>query len=133
MPNDAPSSTQTALAYLRGTAGAAAGVVVGYFVFQWMLGQGFYALMLPGTLLGLGFGWSSGRKLWPGAVACGIAALAAGVLTEWRFSPFVKDESLGYFIRHIFDLRPATLLLIVVGGLLAGWFGLGRDRQSTPR
>ena len=33
---------------------AAAGGVVGYFAFIWIARQGFYALMLPGGLAGLG-------------------------------------------------------------------------------
>src|SRR5262245_57015930 len=127
MPNDASSPAQVSMAYLRGTAGAVAGVVIGYFVFQWMLGQGFHALMLPGTLLGLGFGWLSGRKLWPAAVACFVAGTAAGVFTEWRFRPFRVDEGLGYFLRNLTSLPSATLVIMLLGGLLGGWFGLGRD------
>ena len=50
--------------------GAVAGGILGYFAFGWLLGQGFYALMLPGGLLGLGAGLAKNRSVllavaWP--------------------------------------------------------------------
>jgi len=39
---------------LAGILGAAAGGILGYFAFFWIAGQGFYALMVPGGLVGLG-------------------------------------------------------------------------------
>ena len=35
---------------MRGLLGAAVGALVGYFAFEWILGQRFYAMILPGLL-----------------------------------------------------------------------------------
>ncbi len=58
--------------------------------------QGFYALVLPGGLLGLGAGIVKNRS-WLIAVVCGLSAVGLGLFTEWHFFPFVKDESFRYF------------------------------------
>ena len=38
-------------------------------------------------------------------------------------SPLIADNSLGYLLRHFFELKQLTLLMIVVGGLIAFWMG----------
>ena len=67
-----------------------AGGALGYFGFELMLKQGYYGMVLPGGLLGLGAGIGKNRWLWL-AILCGIAALALGLFTEWhlvvRFQP----------------------------------------------
>jgi hypothetical protein len=105
-----------------GMAGAVAGGAVGYFAFGWLARQGFYALALPGVLVGVGAGWFSRRRSLPLAVGCGIFALALGVFAEWRHFPWEKDDSLGYFVTHLLDLRPFTLLMIAAGGFAGFWF-----------
>ena len=45
-----------AIDVLRGLIGAAVGGAVGYFAFGWLVSQGFYAVALPGVLLGIGLG-----------------------------------------------------------------------------
>ena len=111
--------------------GATAGGILGYFVFSWLASQGFYALALPGGLLGLGAGIGKTRSVLL-AVICGLAATALGLFTEWRFEPFIKDDSLGYFIAHVFQLTPVTLALILVGGLIGFWIPF-RRRTNSPR
>ena len=54
-----------------GLAGAVAGGAIGYFVFMWMARQGFYAMILPGALLGLGCGLASRRRSAVLGIACG--------------------------------------------------------------
>ena len=49
-----------------------------------------------------------------------------GIVTEWRFAPFVADESFSFFVRHLNELKPLTLILIGVGAVLGFWFGVGR-------
>src|SRR5436190_2811588 len=97
-----PKSVRVALAAL----GALAGGVVGYFVFMWIARQGFYALMLPGALLGFGSSLLDKPRSVPRGIACGVAALLLGLLSEWRFAPFIQDASLGYFLSHAHLLRP---------------------------
>jgi len=119
--------------WLRAMLGAATGSVTGYFAFFLLASQSFYALALPGACLGLSAGWLSGRRSVAIGVCCGLLALCLGGFTEWRFAPFVKDGSLAYFIAHVHQLKPVTLIMITVGGLFGFWFGMGRDRVVVNR
>ena len=101
-------------------AGAVAGGVLGYFGFLWLAHQGFYALAVPGGLVGVGAGCFRNKSL-PVAIACGVMAVAIGLFSEWKFAPFIKDDSLGYFISDIHLLRPMTLIMIAVGGFIGFW------------
>jgi len=114
-----------------GLAGAAVGGVLGFLAFGWLAGQGFYALALPGVLLGLGAGVLAKRRSMALAVACGGLALALGIFAEWKYFPFAKDDSLNYFVTHLFDLRPLTLILIALGGFGGFWFA--RPTTGPPR
>ena len=111
-----------------GWAGALAGGVLGYLGFEWALGQGFYALMLPGVLIGFAGGFFLRMRSWLQASICGVAALGAGLYTEWAFDPFVSDPSFGFFLRHVGDLSGVTQLMIAVGAAVAFHLGLGRRR-----
>jgi hypothetical protein len=96
--------------------------VLGYLAFGWLAAQGFYALALPGVLLGLGAGVLAKRRSMAMAVVCGFLALALGVFAEWKHFPFAKDASLKYFLTHLPDLRQLTLILIGLGGFGGFWF-----------
>jgi hypothetical protein len=112
-------------------AGAAVGGTIGYFAFFWMLRQGLYGLVIPGGLLGFGAGWvRGGSKIM--AVLCGIAALVLALYCEWRAFPFSKDNSLGYFVAHLHQLRPMTMLMIGVGTFIAFWLPF-RSRNLAPK
>src|SRR5215475_2327209 len=93
---------------------AVVGGVVGHFAFQLLLRSGLYAMILPGGLVGLGAGIGKSKSLVI-AIVCGMIALVLGVVTEWRFAPFNADGSLSYFLAHLSDLRPITLLMIALG------------------
>ncbi len=112
--------------------GAFAGGWVGHFAFLWIARQGFYALALPGALAGLGCGLVSKQNCLPVSFACGGWALALGILSEWRLAPFSNDASLGYFLTHLQDLRPATMMMIVLGGVFGFWFALGKRGKISP-
>jgi hypothetical protein len=100
--------------------GAVAGAVLGYFGVLWVAQYGFYALILPGALVGFGAGIVRNPSFLL-AVVCGVLAVGAGLFTEWRFSPWVEDDSLGFFLRHIHDKNPVKLLMIAVGGFIGFW------------
>lgn len=113
--------------------GAIAGGVLGYFACFWLARQGLYALALPGGLLGLGAGLGKCRSV-ALAVLCGLAAVGLGLFTDWRFFPFAKDESLRYYLLHVHDLSPVTLLMIAAGGAIGFYVPFRRvepgDRTS---
>ncbi len=109
--------------------GAVAGGVLGHVVFNWFVDQGFYALVIPGGLVGLGAGIIKPRSSWL-AVASGLLALGAGLVTEWRFAPFLADESLPYFLAHLHQLKPITQLMIAIGGVIGFWVPFRRSRDT---
>jgi len=99
---------------------ACVGGLLGYLGFVLLLDSGLYALVLPGGLLGLTAGIPRSRsRMVP--VLCGVFAIVAGLLAEYRFAPFVADGSLSYFLGHALALRPVTLVLIGLGGLIGFW------------
>ena len=106
---------------------AVAGGLIGYFGFLWIAQQGFYALVLPGGLLGIGASLAQNRSTVL-CVLCGVMALALGFLAEWRFAPFIKDNSLEFFLQHIHQLRPITLIMIAAGGFIGFWAPFSRRR-----
>jgi hypothetical protein len=98
----------------------AAGGLLGYVLFFWIVRQGFYALVLPGALVGIGASLVRTRSQIV-CVICGVMALAAGIVAEWKFAPFRKDGSLSYFLLHLQDLRPLTLIMIGIGTAMGYW------------
>ncbi|MGB0581166.1 MAG: hypothetical protein ACPGVU_15825 [Limisphaerales bacterium] len=105
--------------------GAAVGGILGYFIFFWIVGQGFYGLALPGGLMGLGAGITRANSK-PIPVVSGVLALILGIFTEWRFAPFLADDSLGYFMAHLHQLRPITWIMILLGSAVAFWIPFRR-------
>ena len=99
---------------------AIVGGLVGYFGFVMLLDQGFYALVLPGGLLGLAAGVVRTRGAVV-AVLSAFLAIIAGLLSEYRSAPFVANGSLSYFFLHVSALRPVTLTLVGLGGLIGFW------------
>ncbi|MGB2821537.1 MAG: hypothetical protein WBF17_11185 [Phycisphaerae bacterium] len=121
-----------AAGWLLGLLGAAVGGFLGYWLFFVIARQGFYGIVLPGALIGIGCGCLSGRKSNALGFICGAAGLLAGLLAEWRFAPFVADKSLWYFLTHLHRLRVVTQVLIALGAALAFWFGRGREGGALP-
>ena len=121
------SRDSIAVSFGRGIIGAAIGGTIGWFVFGWLLSQGYYALALPGALVGLGFGLLSRRSMLIGGLFCAVAALALMVVCEWQHRPFSDDKSLVYFVTHLQQLdNQFTYVLLAVGTVFAFWFGKGR-------
>ena len=106
-----------------GLIGAVAGGTVGYYTFEWIVDQGFYGLMIPGALLGLGCGLLSRERSQIRGVACAAAALVLGLYTEWKFFPFRADNSFAYLVSHVAELKPITQVMIVLGAIFAYWLG----------
>jgi hypothetical protein len=119
--------------FVLGLGGAVVGAFLGYLLFVAIAGQGFYAIVLPGALAGVGCGALSGRKSNTLGIICGILGLSAGILAEWRFAPFIADKSLFYFLTHIHELTRFTQVLILLGAAFALWFGRGRKTGAWLR
>jgi len=115
-----------------GLLGAALGGTLGYFLFGWLLRQGFYALALPGVLLGLGCGFLLKQRSLALAIVCGLAGLALGMFAEWKHLPLETDRSLGYFVTHLHQLRPFTLLMLALGAAGGFWFAWRVKESSQP-
>jgi F0F1-type ATP synthase assembly protein I len=109
--------------------GAALGGVLGYLVFGGLARRGLYGLAFPGGLLGLGAGiFKTRSKAIP--VVCGLAALVLSLFAEWRYEPFVADASLGYFLSHVHQLQPITLVMIAAGTLIGFWVPFRRSQEA---
>lgn len=118
---------------LLGALGAVVGASLGYLLFFVLTRQGLYAIVLPGALTGLGCGSLSGRRSIPLGIGCAVVGVAVGIVAEWHFAPFIKDRSLLFFITHVHQLRTVSQVLILLGGVLAFWFGLGRTGGAWLR
>ncbi len=112
-------------------AGAAAGGLAGYFLFFWAIRQGFYGMVLPGSLLGFGAGLFQNRSI-PVCILCGLSSCALGLLTEWRFAPFIKDSSLRFFVLHVHELKPITLLMIGLGSFFGFYLPFRNIKKTIP-
>jgi hypothetical protein len=107
-------------------AGAVLGGILGYNAFFWVLKHGYYGMVLPGGLLGIGAGFGKSKSIWV-PVACAMAAVALGLFTEWR--SIGKNEPFGLFLRHVFDLDAVTLVMIALGGALGFWMPFRRTEE----
>src|SRR5208337_1787864 len=102
--------------------GAGVGAVLGYLVFDWLLGQGFYAAAIPGMALGLGAGLPARNVSVLRGSICGVAALLLGFFSEWHLRPFVRDRTLGFFLTHLDHLSAVSWIMLLLGGVLGFWF-----------
>jgi len=108
---------------LLGAVGATAGAILGYYTFGWIYHRGFYGMMIPGAMLGLGCGLLARHPSTPRGAACAAAALGLGLFAEWSFFPFIDDPGFRYFLSNIAELNTITLLMIPGGAFFAYLFG----------
>ncbi len=127
--------------HLLGLVGAIIGGVLGFYTFAWLEDKGFYGLAIPGAFLGLGCGLLSQHNSTARGLLCGVAALGLSLYTEWNFHKFLVDTSFSYMVNHLSDKGPVTLLMIVLGTVIAFWVGKdggfrwlpeGRLKPSAP-
>jgi hypothetical protein len=94
------------------------GGIAGHLATAWLAHHGYYAMILPGGLVGFGASiFRPQSRIIP--FACAVYALAISLLTEWHLFPFIADRSFSYFLAHIPNLTPVTLLMIAAGTALA--------------
>lgn len=106
-----------------GLIGAAVGGALGYFLFLWALTRGFYALILPGALLGLGCNVLARHRSLARGIVCAVAGFVLTLHADWRFEKFPDDASFGYFATHFYRLEAMTLAMLALGTLFAFWWG----------
>jgi hypothetical protein len=80
--------------------------------------------------LGFAAGQFARERSTPLAVICGIGGCLLALITEWQFAPFVDDEGLPYFITHVHQLKPVTLLMVALGTFVSYRLALGHDSES---
>ncbi len=125
-PPNTDSPKNLWIAATRGLVGGLIGGFVGYLAYAWLLTQGFYSVILPGALLGLGFGLAAQYRSVAFGIVCAFCGLILGYFCEWKEFPFVADDSFAYFLTHVYQLKPVTQIMIVLGAVMAFWFGRGR-------
>lgn len=123
------NDTERSKNLMVGLLGALAGGVLGHFVFLWAAHQRFYAMILPGALVGLGGGLLVRNRSVLRGVLCAVIALGLSLFTEWRFAPFIRDPGLGYFLAHVHQLRPISLLMMAAGTALGYYLAVGKSAQ----
>jgi hypothetical protein len=116
---------------LLGLVGAALGGVAGFYVYRWILNQGFIGGMIPGALLGLGCSLLARHASLARGVVCGVAGLMLGFFTDWYTN--VTQQTFWEYLLDIKSVNQVILLTIAIGTLIAFWLGkdaglLGRSR-----
>jgi hypothetical protein len=119
--------------WLLGLAGAIGGGALGFFVFFLLAREGFYGMILPGALVGIGCGALSGCQSNVLGLICCALACGLGIFTEWRYAPFNVDDSFSFFVAHLHDLSRTALISMAVGGFFGYWFGRGRPGGAWLR
>lgn len=117
---------------LLGLIGAAIGGVLGYYTFGWLEYHGFYGLAIPGAFLGLGCGLLAQHRSRPRGIACGVAALALSLFTEWKHHWFLDDDSFLFMVTHMKEKSPVTWLMIGIATLVAYWVGQDAGFRLMP-
>ncbi len=129
------TSSERLMSTLFSVIGGAVGGFVGYKAFSWLYDHGYYGMMIPGGLLGLGCGMLARHSSQIRGVVAAVAGLLLGLFTEWQFFPFRADGSFSYLLTHVHQILSVHLLMIGLGGFFAYWLGKdgGWGRITPPK
>src|SRR3954470_6590313 len=100
-------------ALFLGATGAVGGAILGFWAVGVLAHQGFHAIVLPAGLPGIIGGAIARKRSVPWGIGCGCLGLAAAIITDWRYRPFIADKSLTYFLTHIGKVTPLVLGVMV--------------------
>jgi len=106
-----------------GLIGAVIGGVIGHRLFLWIAQNGYYGLMIPGALVGLGCSQFALHRSMLRGLVCALGAIFVGLYSEWKHAPFRANDGFGYLLSHVSDLNQITLLMIALGGVFGFWLG----------
>ena len=118
---------------------AAIGGYLGYLAVGFIMGYGFWVPILPGAFAGLACGQLSTSRSWPRGVVNGLVALGSrSTPSSSSGTPRSRfDGTFGGYLPHVHELPILTLIVLVVNGLLAAWWGreermgLGPDQAEA--
>jgi hypothetical protein len=116
--------------FIPGLIGGLVGGFLGYYLVGALWKQGFYTVVLPGALAGLGCGLCSWTNSTTRGLICALEAAAFGLVTEWLVMYGPRESSLENFVGFIrqFDREPwVTDLMLGIGVFLGFWWG----REAT--
>lgn len=116
--------------FVPGLVGSVIGGLLGYFLVDWLRRQGFYTIVLPGALAGLGCGFFSLTHSKARGVLCALEAAAFGLVTEWLVMYGPKEKTLDNFLGFLaqFQNEPwVTIVMLALGVFLGFWWG----RETT--
>ncbi len=116
--------------FVPGLIGSILGGLLGYFAVDWLRQQGFYTIVLPGALAGLGcgvFSWTHSRIR---GVIVAVEAAAFGLVSEWLLMYGPREKTLDNFLGFLgqFNKEPLiTPIMLGIGVFLGFWWG----REAT--
>lgn len=113
-------------AWVRGLLGAVIGGGAGWFVYFWLLNQGYDGLMIPGALVGAGFSTLSRRSAWSFGIACAVMGLGLMLVCEWQSLVNFRNGSFLEFLSNLHKLNTPNKIMLGGGTLIAFWIGKGR-------
>ena len=116
--------------FVPGLVGSLLGGLLGYFLVDWLRRQGFYTIVLPGALAGLGCGVCSWTHSRARGVLCAIEAAAFGLVSEWLLMYGPHEPTFGNFLGFLgkFDKQPLiTPIMLGIGVFLGYYWG----REAT--
>ncbi|MFT4637441.1 MAG: hypothetical protein ACI8T1_000750 [Verrucomicrobiales bacterium] len=108
-------------------AGGILGGFLGYHAFFWAYKQGFYAMILPGALIGFGASFAYCRHL-AIPIVCALGALGLGLFTQGQ----ITNGSWSYFISNLAKLKTMTWVMISLGSALAFWLPFSKRGFASP-
>jgi hypothetical protein len=119
-----------------GLVGAALGGVLGFFLYCWIVKQGFVGGMIPGALLGLGCSLLARHPSTARGAVCGVAGLVLGFFADWYTN--LTDDTFWQYLQNVKSVNLVYLLMIVLGAVIAFWLGKdagvpGRVRYEKPK
>ena len=109
--------------FIFGVLGGITGGVVGGFICRFLADQGLYAVVIPGALVGLGFGLAAKKGHIVFGLVSGIMGLLAGLMTQWLV--YSNEPSFFKLVAELKDYHVMTFILLGLGTLLAFSFGKG--------